>query len=304
MNSKWVSFSPHILSKNSTTRTYVLMMVLLSPVIAGAVATLNYLPLAMVSVCMLTAFLTDMAFSYIVKRKFDFTEISSLFIGLVVGLTMPTGASLYVPILGIIFSIIFIRNIAGGIGKNFVSEIAIATLLSYLIFTADFYLFQNGNAVVGRSFLDRVMAGDVATVSYTSLLFGGFTGTIADTSIFWLLVAGIAAIVLNILDFRVPVAMLASTFGFACLFFEFNTAINLTFAGGVILVALFVATDYAVVPKNKWLKYLYGILAGFLTVIIWKFGNYQMAVYYAVVIAGLVGSLVNGVAKSLVNRRG
>ena len=84
MNSKWVSFSPHILSKNSTTKTYLLMIVLLCPIIASAVVTLNFLPLATVAVCVASAFLTDMAFKYIVEKRYDFTEISALFIGLVI----------------------------------------------------------------------------------------------------------------------------------------------------------------------------------------------------------------------------
>ena len=303
MNSKWVSFSPHVLSKNSTTRTYVTMIILLCPIIASAVATFNFLPLATVAVCMVTAFLTDMLFKYIVDKKFDFTEISSLFIGLVIGLTMPTGASPYVPILGTIFSIVFIRNIAGGIGKNFVSEIAVATLLSYLVFTADFYLFQTAKGDVSVSFLDKVIAKEVADIDFMSLLFGGFAGTIAEGAILWLIIAGVILMVKKVVDFRVPVATIVSTFVFAILFFDVTSAVNLLFAGGVILVSFFVATDYAVVPRIKWAKYVYGLVIGFVTVIIWKYGNNPlMAVYYAVIVAGLLSSMLNGITKRLKNR--
>jgi len=304
MNSKWVSFSPHVLSKNSTTKIYLTMIVLLCPIIASAVITFDYLPLATVVVCMITAFLTDIIFKFIVDKKVDFTEISALFIGLVVGLTMPTGAKAYVAILGTSFSIIFIRNIAGGIGKNFVSEVAVATILSYLIFTADFYLFKTSTGVVTKSFLDQIVLGEVTKVNIVDLLFGGFAGTIAESSVFWLIIACVILLALKIVDFRVPIATIVSTFVFALLFFDLNSAINLIFAGGVILAAFFIAPDYAIVPKNKWIKYIYGLIIGFLTVLIWKYGNSQMGVYYACIITGLLSSVYNGAIKTLtINRR-
>ena len=300
MNSKWVSFSPHILSKNSTTNTYLLMIVLLCPIIASAVVTLNFLPLATVVVCMTSAYLTDIAFKYVVERKYNFTDLSALFIGLVIGLTMPTGINPFMPIVGTVFSMIFIRNIAGGIGKNFVSEVAMATLITSLIFASDFYNFQTANGVQTISFLERVLSKEVGSAEVGKLLFGGIAGSIAETSVFWLLVAGIVLIFANIIDFRVPLATFVSTLLFAILFFDVTSAINLVLSGGVIIVSIFVATDYAVVPRNKWIKYIYGLVIGFVTVIIWKYGNFPlMGAYYAVVCAGLLSSVFNGLLKQL-----
>ena len=303
MSNKWVSFSPHISSKNSTTRIYLLMMICLAPVVASAVVSFSILPLITIAICMISAFLTDMIFQFIVNKKFNFTEISSLFIGLIIGLAMPTGVPAYIPIVGVVFSIVFIRNMAGGIGKNFVSEIAVAVILSYLIFTKGFCLYHTGETLSSISFLDKIIAGEVSSINIEQLLFGGFAGTVAESSVFWLMIAGLVLICFKIIDFKVPVAVVISTFVFAWLFFDAATAVNLLCAGGVLLVAFFVATDYAVVPINKWGKIVYGLAVGFVTVLIWKYANAKMATYIAVIIVGLFSSMLKGISKTLLNRR-
>lgn len=304
MNNKWVSFSPHIKSTNSTTKIYITMMALLCPVLAGCVVTLGIMPLVTVLVSILTAMVTDVIFKLIVDKKYDFSEISAIFIGLVIGLAMPTGASWWVPILGTIVSIVFIRDIAGGIGQNFVSEIAVSVLLSYLIYTVDFYVFRLADGgTTTKSLLDLVLSGELVDINLGALLFGGYGGTIAESSAFWLIIAGFILMALKIIDFRVTLSVLISTFVFSILFFDVTSAVNLLFAGGVLLSAFFIATDYAVVPKNKWAKYVYGLLIGLLTVILWKTTKTPMAVMYAVLIMGLVGCVFNGVTRTIKNRR-
>lgn len=303
MNNKWVGFSPHIKTKLSTTKIYLIMMIVLCPAVASVCVRSGLNSLLLVAVSMGCAFLTDLVYKLIANKKYYFNDPSSLFIGLVIGLCMPTGAKLYVSVFGTIFAILFIRNMAGGIGQNFVSEIAVAILMSYLIFTADFYLFSqtNGN-IVAKSLTDSVIGGEITKINFTNLLFGGYGNTIADSAQFWIILAGLIAMIFNFIDFRIPVVSLASTFLFACLFFDVSTAVNLMFGGCVIISAFFIATDYAVVPKSKWAKYCYALLIGFLTAIIWKFGNYQVAVFCAVSVMGLLSSTFNGLTR-IVNRR-
>ena len=299
MNNKWVSFSPHILSRSSTTKIYITMLVLLCPVVASALITLSYNPLLLILSSMLACYLTDIAFKFIVNKSYDFSDVSALFIGFIIGIAMPSGASWYVPIFGSCFSIIFIRNIAGGIGKNFVSEIAVAILISYLIFGPEFSKFVvRGGEVVTQSGLDAVINGEINKIDIENLLFGGFAGSIAGSSIFWLVVACVILAVLKIIDIRIPLVTLVSVFAFAVLFFDLTTAVNLVFTGGVVLASFFVATDYAVVPRNKIAKYIYAVLIGFFTALIWKCGTYQMAIYYAIIIMGLVSSVFNGIDRT------
>ena len=299
MNNKWVSFSPHMLSKVSTTKIYLTMMVLLCPILACAIILLGFNPLLLVVVSMLSCYVTDLAFKYIVNKSYDYTDVSALFIGLIIGLAMPSGASWYVPILGSCFSIIFIRNISGGIGKNFVSEIAVAVLISNLVFNIDYYLFAlSSGEIVSTSALDSIMSGDIVGIDAQALLFGGYASSIAETAVLWLIIAGILMICFKLIDFRVPVTTIVSVFVFALLFYDLNRAVNLTLTGGVLLGAFFMATDYAVVPRNRIIKYVYSVLIGFITVLIWKYGHYEMAIYYAIVIAGLLSSVFSGLTSS------
>ena len=300
MNNKWVSFSPHIFSKANTTKVYITMMVLLCPILACAIIMFGFNPLVLVVVSMLSCYMTDIVFKYVVHKRYDFTDVSALFIGFIIGLAMPTGASWYVPILGSCFSIIFIRNITGGIGKNFVSEIAVAVLLSSLVFEANYNLFLSTTGeIVTKSALQNVIESGVANIDIVKLLFGGIEGSIADVSLVWLIIAGALMIVFNLVDFKIPLTTIASVLVFGILFFDLTTAINLTLTGGVILGAFFMASDYAVVPKHTSIKFLYAATTGLLTVLIWKFGNYSMAIYYAVIISGLISSALTGIIATI-----
>ena len=91
MNNKWVSFSPHILSKNSTTKTYLLLIVLLCPVLASAVVVTSINALWVVFSTITTAVVTDIIFKLIVNKKYNFGELSAIYIGLIIGLALPTG---------------------------------------------------------------------------------------------------------------------------------------------------------------------------------------------------------------------
>lgn len=303
MNNKWVSFSPHLKSSVSTTKIYLFMMALLCPVIAVAAITLNLYPLLTVLMSITSAIVADVVSKIVAVKKYEFSDLSAVFIGLVIGVLMPTGAKFWVPIVPTIISVIFIRNIAGGIGKNFVSEIAVSVILASLMFPAAFGLYETGAGLSQVSFAESVLMGQVDKINVSSLLFGGISGTIADTAGLWVIVAGIVLMISGLVDYKVPLTVIASTFIFGVLFFDFTMAVNLTFGGGVIMVALFVATDYAVVPKETLPKMIYAFLFGFVIALLWKFTNNQMSVYYAAVIMGLLGCVTSGILRNYKNRR-
>lgn len=294
--SNWISYSPHIKSKLTTTKIYLLMIALLLPSVACACVLLDYRPFLLVAVSVLTALISDVCFKLCVEKNYEFTEISAIFIGLIIGLSCPSGASFYMPIIATIFSIIFIRDLAGGIGKNFVSEIAVAVVLSSLIFGTGFnsYIDPASGLVVNTSYIDRVLSGDVAGINIVSSLFGGNAGLVGDSGLLFIIIAGVVLCALKVIDFRVPVAVIASTLLFTLLFYSFNVSINITLTAEVMLCAFFVAPDFAVVPTNKYVKWVYGLLIGFIGVLLTKVSGARFAIMSATIIVGLISAIYNG----------
>lgn len=299
MNSKWVSFSPHIQSKNSTTKTYLLMILALCPVLASAVVMTNFNALWVVVCSIISAVSMDVVFKLVVDGKYDHTELSAIMIGLIIGLALPTGTYPPVVILPTMFTILFIRNLSGGIGQNFVSEIAVAVVLTYLIFphVTNAYFAPQAEGYLFSTPLMDLLAGKSVKLEVVDLLFGGVAGTIAETACFWLILAGLVLMIFKVIDFRVPAVVLVSTFVFSILFFDLESAIIILLSGGILLSAFFIATDYAIIPKNKVMKYVYGLLIGFLTVIILKYAKNPLAIFYAIMIVGLISSGFSNVFK-------
>ena len=290
MKNNWVSFSPHIKGKKTINAMYLFMIVALVPALVGSVFINGYAQAISVAVSVLTAFLCDVMFNLIKNKKFEVSEISSIYVGLLIGMSMPTASSVWQAIVGTALVIILIKGCTGGVSDNLVSEVAVAKILMFIMFGSAYYRFRDVSTgdMTDTALIDRVIEGTKRSVDYADVVLGQQNGAIGETMIGALLLAGVVLCIMKIIDFRVPLAFLVSSFLVACLLFDSSTAVLIMLSSGVVFCAFFVATEYSQVPSNKWLRYAYGLALGIITAFIWKYGTYQIAPYYAVLICGLV----------------
>ncbi|MGN1258963.1 MAG: RnfABCDGE type electron transport complex subunit D [Christensenellales bacterium] len=297
-NNNWVSYSPHIKQKNnSSKRLYLAMLISLIPAIVFGVIINGINSLFIYFVCVPLTTGLDILLNSIKNHKFTFNDFSSILVGVLIAMSMPAGIPVYYPILGCIVSVVFIKFCVGGVGKNFVSEVAVAKVLTFIVFAnaCSKYISISTKELTNETVLMGLLNGNLPEGGFLKTFLGIGTGGLGESAILCLLIGGIALCVLKVIDYKIPLVYLISVFLFSGIFMGFKFAPYYLLSGGAVFCAFYCLTDYASSPDTVLGRILYAFLTGFVTVLIWKFSkNYELGAYYATLIGGLVFGAVKG----------
>lgn len=247
----------------------------------------------------------------IAKARKKALDPSWMITPLVFTLLLPPTAPLWMVGVGAGFGIFFGKLIFGGYGNNVFNPAAVGALfltVSFPVLMATrWYSPVNGwfspgdaaavDAITAATPLIQLNAGTFNSV-LSDLLLGGTAGSVGEAFRLGAIILGIALIVLKVIDWRIPVAILGS-------FFLFTTAgyfitdrvadpINSLFVGGLLFGAFFMATEPITAPKLAKSKIFYGIGIAFIVFLIRNFGAFPEGVIFAIIIMNAVGTLFDG----------
>ena len=295
-----VSVSPHV--RNSITTTKIMGAVLgaLAPAAIFGVYNFGFYALLIMLLSVASAVGTEYVYEKIMKKTVTIGDLSAAVTGLLIGMNMPPTIAWWIPVLGSVFAIIFVKQLFGGLGQNFMNPALGARCFLLLSFSSQMATYVAGNgfsrivtevgadAISGATplaYLKQGMHFDLG-----AMFFGNTLGVIGETSAIALLVGGIFLIAIKIIDARIPLVYLGS---FAILVFVTATVRGysdpLIFtaeelcAGGLMLGAWFMATDYVTSPITKTGRIVYGLLLGVLTWIFRMIGKNMEGVSYAII---------------------
>ena len=288
-----VSSSPHVRS-GETTRSIMLDVALaLIPASAFGVYHFGIHALLVLFVSVAVAIVSEYAFQKITGQKVTITDGSALVTGLLIGMNMPPEIPLWVPALGSIFAIIFVKQFFGGIGQNFMNPALGARCFLLISFTGSMTSFTY-DGVTGATPLAALKAGE--SVDTMSMLLGTTAGTIGETSVIALLIGAIILILFGVIDLRIPGSYIITFAIFVLIFgghgFDMNYLVAQLCGGGLMLGAFFMATDYVTSPITPNGKILYGIVLGILTGIFRIYGASAEGVSYAIIFSNLLVPLI------------
>ncbi len=297
----WVGSSPHV-TKNHSTNTIVLDEIfalvptmILGLVLFGISTMLNLI------ICIVSAILFDMISNLIYKQKFSLEDASSILTGLLIYFVLPPAAPVYMCIFATGVAVLLLKNCFGGFGAGFVCEIAIVRVLCSLIFGATFaasYLAPElSTAAVSSSPLIEIINNNGITPSFKDMFFGNFVGGFGETAIITLLIGGVYLCARRIIDYKVPLIYLATVALLVLIFKGVEEILPYLMSSGLVLGAFFIATDFSSCPNTLLGRIVYPIFLGAITFLIWNFGDAVNAVYYAIIIGGLVTCLISAYYK-------
>lgn len=285
--------SPHVRANDTTRKIMLNVAVALLPASIMSVVYFGLNSLWILGVAVLSAVLSE--FVFLLARKTKFKEIfaqfdfSSVVTGLLIGLNMPPLApsALYIPLLASIFAVAVVKMLFGGTGCNIVNPAIAGRIFAVMSFTA---LMTSNSAwqmpligtlsgeaelITGATPLTELMtspfgSGVIPSMGYTNLdlfLGTGLPGTIGETSKIALIAGGIYLVATGVLDIRWPLIYLATAglFTVALNGFNLNYFLPSILSGGLMLGAIFMATDYATTPDTAWGNYIYFAALGLLT---------------------------------------
>lgn len=313
MDTVVISDTPHLRKKRTTKGIMLDVLIALVPAtVAGlvyfggrAAVTLVLSVFSAVATEFVWLLCKKMSFKAIL-RQFDFT---SAITGLLLGLTLPPLAYefWYIPVLSGIFAVGAAKMLFGGTGKNIVNPAIAGRVFAFIAFSGAmvsgwiqpaFGAIEGSNAVAGGATpLTELLGNGLQAVKVGNLdlfLGTGVAGCIGETCKLALIVGGIYLVVRKVIKPQYPIIYIAVT-GLISVFTsgnDWNVFLPSILSGGLILGAVFMATDYVTSPNNKVASYVYFAVLGVVTALL-RYGTKIEVVSFAILLMNLVVPLFN-----------
>ena len=309
-----ISSTPHIHQKGSSTRNIMLDVVIaMLPATLAGIVIFGLKALWIVLTCVASAVLSEFLFNLCVHKKQTIGDLSAVVTGLLLALNLSINVPIWQCVIGSVFAIVVVKCFFGGIGKNIVNPAITARVFMLLTFGAVgaavtinplFDLGFLGNAVAapeiiaGATPLNALNAGVEGAANAPTvlqLLVGAHGGTIGETCGIALLIGFIYLVARKVIKWYVPATYVATVFACYFLFGGFNAtfALQHVLAGGLLLGAIFMATDYVTTPNTKWGRVIFCVGAGLLTFAIRRFGSYPEGVSIAILTMNLLTPFIS-----------
>ncbi len=286
-----LSASPHIHSGKSTSGIMRDVLIALAPAVVAGTILFGLRSLLVLATCVISAVLFEALFNLIVKKDQTIGDLSAAVTGLLLGLNLPATVPIWQCVIGSAFAILIVKSIFGGIGNNLVNPAITARVFMLVAFGSSMatQAFPKCvDAVSGATPLAEIAADK--TPALADLFFGTTGGAIGETCALALLIGFAYLLVRRVITWHIPVAFVGTVFALSFCVHGFNamTALSLVLSGGLLIGAIFMATDYVTSPATAWGKVIFGFGAGLITVLIREFGVYPEGVSFAILFMNIL----------------
>lgn len=246
-----------------------------------------------IAVSILSAVMTEFIFDYIAKKPNTIKDGSAVLTGLLLALSLPPSVPLYIPYLGSLFAILFVKCFFGGLGKNFMNPAVTARcflLISFGSIMTDFSV----DGVSSATPLAALKAGE--TISISQLYLGNVGGVIGSSALA-LLIGGLYLWVSGGITLEIPVSCIVAFTAFMALFggqgADPKFLITHILGGGVLMGAFFMATDPVTSPVTSKGQIIYGALMGILAALFRTSGTAADSFSYAIILSNMLVPLID-----------
>ena len=294
-----ISSSPHAHSPITTQTIMRDVLIALAPALLGSIYFFGFraLTVTLVSVCACVFF--EWAYCKLTHKHCKIYDLSACVTGVLLAYVCPVTIPYWTIILGDLFAIVLVKMLFGGLGHNIVNPALAgrAFLFSWPVLMSTWVkvgfenaagLISSADAVTAATPLANMHQGLMPDASIADLFFGNVGGCLGETSALLLLIGFVYLLYRNVITARIPLAYMGTVAVLAFLFPLGNDRIAWTaaqlFGGGLMLGAIFMATDYVTSPVTRLGQIVYGIGCGVLTILIRYFGGYNEGVSYAILV--------------------
>ena len=281
-----VSHGPHVRAKNTTQRIMLDVLIALLPAMVASVLIFGWRALLVTAACVLTCVVCEWLFERICKRQNTVADLSAIVTGVLLAFNLPVGIPLWQAVFGSVVAIVVVKQLFGGIGKNFANPAITARIVMLLSFAGSMSDFGTASDTVSSATPLSALSSGQALPSLLDLLLGRHGGSLGETCALAILAGGIYLLVRRVITWHTPVVFIGTVFVFTWLLGEDPLVHILT--GGLMLGAFFMATDYSTTPSTKWGKVIFGVGCGLITVLIRVFGNYPEGVSFAILFMNIL----------------
>lgn len=289
-----VSPAPHIRTLDTTRSIMIDVIIALLPAALWGVYTFGLRALYIILISVAASVGAEAVFQALCHKTVTVADMSAALTGLILGLSMPSGVSLWVPAVGAVFAVIIAKQLFGGIGKNIVNPAIAARVFLMLCWPDQMvrYVDVRTDLVSAATPLTFLKSGIAPSESIFRCVLGNMSGCIGEVSAIALFAGFIYLLARRVVSWQLPVGFIgtvaAVTFVFPSAGDNLNSMMYQLFCGSLMFTALISANDFSTIPVTKWGRLIFGIGCGAVTLLIRYFGAYPDGTAFAVLLMNLL----------------
>ena len=320
MSNLTVSSSPHIRQKITTQRVMLDVIIALCPALIASIIIFGYRAAIVEAVCVAACVLSEFIWQKLMHKKVTISDLTAVVTGILLAFNLPVEIPIWQAVLGSVVAIIGVKQLFGGVGKNFVNPAITARIVLFLSFSVSMttWVIPGAQSMVtsaaeavssatsSATSAATAVVDAVSTATPLGLISSGSTGQLpslldmflgvrggclGETCTLALLLGGIYLVIRKVITWHTPVAFIGTVFLFTLALGQ--EPVYQIMSGGLMLGAIFMATDYVTTPYSTIGKIIFGLVAGILTVIIRVYGSYPEGVSYSILLMNIVTPYLN-----------
>ena len=283
-----VASSPHIRGNFRTNRIMLDVVISLLPALAVGVWAFGLRALLVTLICVAGAMAAEVLYAAVTRARQTVVDGSAMVTGLLLAMTLPHTVPYWLAAVGSVFAIVIVKALCGGLGQNIFNPALAARAFMLLIFPVGMTRYFGVDGISAATPLHHMVMPALPEESLLNMFLGNCPGSIGEISALALLLGGAYLAVRKVISVRIPVAYLGTVVLVTLVFSKTESPVQWMLyqllSGGVMLGAIFMATDYATSPATPLGQVVYGVGCGALTVIFRYFGLFPEGVTYAILL--------------------
>lgn len=283
-----VASSPHIRGNFRTNRIMLDVVIALMPALAVGVWVHGLRAVLVTALSMACAVVFERLYSLVTKSRNTVSDCSALVTGLLLAMTLPVSVPLWQVVVGNFFAIVVVKALFGGLGQNIFNPALSARAFLMLIYPAGLTRYPGLDGVTAATPLHHMVMPSLPEESLLDMFLGICPGSIGEVSALALLAGGVYLVVRKVISPRIPLAYVGTVAVLSLIFHKTDSALlwmgYSVLSGGLLLGAIFMATDYATSPVTAKGQLIYGVACGVLTLLLRYFGIFPEGVTYAILL--------------------
>ena len=300
MSNYAVTSSPHLRDKATSQRIMQEVCLALAPAGIAGIILYGLNAALLIAICVATCVLSEFLWQKATKQAVTIADWSAVVTGLLLAYNLPATAPWWIAVIGSVIAIVLVKQMFGGIGSNFMNPALTARAVLFISWSGIMGAYPNANpfqftadAVTGATPLATLNGGTTEGLKLLDLLLGNHGGVLGETCAIAIILGGVYLLVRGIADWRIPVSFIGTVFLCYLIKDGAEMALYQLLAGGLLLGAFFMATDYATSPITGVGRVIFGIGCGFMLFIIRAFANYPEGCSFAILFMNVAAPMID-----------
>ncbi len=276
------------------------VVIALLPASIAAVVIFGFHSLLLIAVSVTASVLAEFIFNLICKKKQTVGDLSAVVTGLLLALNLNNDVTVWQVIVGAVFAIVVVKCLFGGIGCNFANPAITARIFMLVAFSSavaggSVPAIGSTELVASATPLELIKNGELESLpSLLDMLLGLRGGAIGETCAIAILIGFVYLVIRRVIHWQTPVIFVGTVFVLSFLFggFDLTASLYQTLSGGLLLGAVFMATDYSTTPVNSLGKMVFALGCGVMTFLIRFYGSYPEGVSFAILFMNILAPYI------------